>query len=195
MPLERTLVIWCSVALTITYLSDIHMHNSQPNPHGFGHPRSHDSLYQLSVDASTFLLRRQAHYSFIFLRSVQMIWGSRDGLAFSQLMVQCWCLNFFRTLQLCILSIGSNYVVIPFIMVSPLMALTGDSQYLKLGGGYCITQALVRYVSHLDRIPCIQMMTSLNICGQSSMICGILSLIHNHLIPSDHLLQVSRIEA
>src|SRR5882724_9109944 len=87
MPLERTLIIRCSVALTITYLSDIHMHNSQPNPHGFGHPRSHDSLYQLSVDASTFLLRRQAHYSFIFLRSVQMIWSSRDGLAFSQLMV------------------------------------------------------------------------------------------------------------
>jgi len=53
----------------------------------------------------------------------------------------------------------------PFITVSPLLALTGDSQYLKLGEMYCIIPALDRYLLHSDRTPHTQMMTSFNLCG------------------------------
>ena len=51
-------------------------------------------------------------------------------------MVQHWCLNYyFWTQKLHITPSQSQYVIISFIAVSPLLALTGDSQYFKLEGG------------------------------------------------------------
>jgi len=55
---------------------------------------------------------------------------------------------------------------------------------------YCITPALVRYILLLDRIPHIQMMTSLNICGTVFY-----NLWHpcshpSHLLPSNHFASI-----
>jgi len=62
-----------------------------------------------------------------------MIWALE--ISSVKLMVQHQCWIFFQTQQLCISPVSSHYVIISFNVVSPLLALTGNSQYLNIGRG------------------------------------------------------------
>jgi len=69
-----------------------------------------------------------------------------DGFAFGQLMVQCWCIKFFRLSNSTSHQPGS----MPFVTFS-LAPLTGYSQYLNWEEVYCMTPALDGYLLHSDK--------------------------------------------
>ena len=117
-------IAWSGVFL-VTHIGDF-----QSCPGHIGCPWFSYSPGQL-LDGHIHLLLEEACLGIFNSVSLVLFWGVREILLSEKMMVMHWCLFVFRAQQLRF----SPGIIITSILIWPLLTLTGDSQYFKLGGG------------------------------------------------------------